>query len=339
MKAVVWLGPRQMEVQEVSGPIPSAGEVVIKVEAVGICGSELSGYLGQNSLRVPPLIMGHEFSGRVEALGEGVTGLNRGDLVTVNPLITCGKCAFCQRGLENLCAQRKLIGAHRSGAFAEFVTVPVANCIRLPSTFSVVSGSLAEPLACGVRSALVGGVGQGSRVLIIGAGTIGLMSIAAVRKAGGSVALISDVHPGRLATATAWGAEVTCDARAADTASVAHQLTEGLGVDVAIDAVGSDVTRQTAVKAVRAGGSVVLVGLHNAESPFEANYMVRSEIHVTGSFAYTHANFAQAVEMLLAGEIRPSEQWLEERSLADCAMAFAQLVDTPSATAKIVLRP
>jgi threonine dehydrogenase-like Zn-dependent dehydrogenase len=339
MKAVVWLGPRQMEVQEMAEPTPSAGEVVIKVEAVGICGSELSGYLGQNSLRVPPLIMGHEFSGRVEALGEGVTGLNLGDLVTVNPLITCGKCVFCQQGLENLCVQRKLIGAHRSGAFAEFVTVPAINCIRLPSTFSTISGSLAEPLACGVRSASVGGVGKGSRVLIIGAGTIGLMCIAAVRKAGGSVTLISDVHPGRLATAAAWGTEATCDARTTDTASEAHQRTEGLGVDVAIDAVGSDVTRQAAVKAVRSGGSVVLVGLHAAESPFEANYLVRSEIHVTGSFAYTPANFAQAVEMLLMGEVQPSAQWLEERSLMDCAAAFAQLVDAPSAAAKIVLRP
>lgn len=339
MKAVVWLGPRQMEIQEVSVPTPLADEVTIKVEAVGICGSELSGYLGQNSLRVPPLIMGHEFSGRIAALGEGVTEVNGDDLVTVNPLVTCGKCAFCQQGLENLCVQRKLIGAHRSGAFAEFVTVPAVNCIRLPSTFSLVSGSLAEPLACGVRAALVGGVGPGVRVLIIGAGTIGLMSIAAVRKAGGNVTLVSDVHPGRLATATAWGAEATCDARATDTVALAHQLTEDLGVDVAIDAVGSDATRQAAIKAVRAGGSVVLVGLHDAASPFEANYMVRSEIRMTGSFAYTPANFAQAVEMLLAGDVRPSEQWLEERSLADCAAAFAQLVDAPSAMAKIVLRP
>jgi len=339
MKAVVWLGPRQMEIQEVSEPTPAASEVTIKMEAVGICGSELSGYLGQNSLRVPPLIMGHEFSGRVVALGEGVTQVNVGDLVTVNPLVTCGKCAFCQQGSENLCVQRKLIGAHRSGAFAEFVTVPAINCIRLPSSFSAVSGSLAEPLACGVRSALVGRVGPGVRVLIIGAGTIGLMSIAAVRKAGGNVTLVSDVYPGRLATATAWGAEATCDARATDTGALAHQLTEGLGVEVVIEAVGSQVTRQTAVKAVRAGGQVVLVGLHQAESPFEANFIVRSEIHVSGSFAYTPANFAQAVEMLLAGDIRPSAQWLEERPLADCAAAFAQLVDAPSAMAKIVLRP
>lgn len=339
MKAVVWLGPRQMEIQEVSGPTPSAGEVSIKVEAVGICGSELSGYLGQNSLRVPPLIMGHEFSGRVAALGEGVTEVRVDDLVTVNPLITCGQCVFCQQGLENLCAQRKLIGAHRSGAFAEFVIAPAANCLQLPATFNPLSGSLAEPLACGVRSALVGGVGPGGRVLIIGAGTIGLMSMAAVRKVGGNVTLVSDVHPGRLATATAWGAEATCDARATDIATLAHELTSGLGVDVAIDAVGSHVTRQTAVKAVRAGGQVVLVGLHEAESPFEANFIVRSEIQISGSFAYTPANFAQAVEMLLAGEVRPSEQWLEERSLTDCAAAFAQLVDAPSAAAKIVLRP
>lgn len=339
MKAVIWLGPRQMEMQAVSEPTPTAGEVTIKVEAVGICGSELSGYLGHNSLRVPPLIMGHEFSGRVAALGEGVADLTLGDLVTVNPLLTCGRCVFCRQGFENLCIQRKLIGAHRSGAFAEFVTAPAANCIRLPSTFNAVSGSLAEPLACGIRSAWVGGAGSGSRVLIIGAGTIGLMSLAAVRQAGGSATLVSDVHPGRLAAAAAWGAEATCDARTTDPAGLARQLTDGLGVDIAIDAVGSHATRQTAVKAVRAGGRVILVGLHDAESPFEANAIVRSEIHISGSFAYTQANFVQAVEMLLVGDVQPSEQWLEERSLTDCAAAFAQLVDAPSAAAKIVLRP
>jgi threonine dehydrogenase-like Zn-dependent dehydrogenase len=339
MKAVVWLGPRQMELQDVPSPAPGKGEVVVRVGAVGVCGSELSGYLGQSSLRIPPLVMGHEFAGEFAALGEGAARVCVGDAVIVNPLITCGDCALCRRGLENLCARRQIVGVHRPGAFAELVAVPEKNCIPLPAELSPVAGSLAEPRACGVRAARLGGVAAGSQVLVLGAGAIGLMCIAAVRKAGGAATLAADVNPGRLATAAVWGAQAVCDARVDDPAEVARRLTGGAGVDVAIDAVGSTATRRAAVKAVRAGGTVVLIGLHEAESPLEANYVVRSEIHVTGSFAYTRADFEGAVSMLAAGKVQPAAAWLEERGLAACAGAFAQLIDAPPAVAKIVLRP
>lgn len=339
MKVIVWTGPREMHVREAPRPEPAAQEVVVKVDAAGICGSDMSGYLGHNSLRVPPLVMGHELAGRVTAVGEGVTAPRVGDLVAVNPLIACGECALCRRGLENLCPRREIVGIHRPGAFAEWVAVPAANCVTLPRGVDAVTGSLAEPLACGVRAVRIGGVVQGSRVLVVGAGTIGLMAIAAVRSAGGAVVLASDVHPGRLATAAAWGAARTCDARSTDSAALARQLTGDLGVDVAIDAVGSGVTRRAAIRAARPGGTVVFVGLHEAESPVEANHIVRSEIHISGSFAYTSVDFARALDMLIAGEVYPSPAWLEERALEACGASFAELIDTPPAVAKIVLRP
>src|SRR4030095_15994107 len=119
MKAVVWMGPRRMELQNAPVPTPQAGEVVLRVDAVGICGSELSGYLGHNSLRVPPLVMGHEFAGTITAVSDTVTNLHVGDQVIVHPLIACGACPLCQLGLENLCLKRQIIGIHRPGAFAE----------------------------------------------------------------------------------------------------------------------------------------------------------------------------------------------------------------------------
>ena len=233
----------------------------------------------------------------------------------MNPLSGCGVCALCRLGLENLCPKRQIIGIHRPGAFAELVAAPAASCTMLPDGLSQVAGSLAEPLGCGVRAARIGAVGAGSRVLVLGAGTIGLMCIAAARKAGGSVTLAADPNAGRLQTAAQWGAEHLCDTRADDPAEVARQLTDGLGVDVAIDAVGTDTTRRVAVRAVRPGGTVVLVGLHEAESPFEANYIVRSEIRVAGSFAYTQADFDTAVAMLAAGDVAPAASWLQERDL------------------------
>jgi threonine dehydrogenase-like Zn-dependent dehydrogenase len=339
MKAVVWLGPRHMEIQNQPDPTPRAGEVILRVEAAGICGSELSGYLGQNSLRVPPLVMGHEFAGTVAVVGEGVSGLQVGDRVTVNPLSGCGACELCRMGLANLCPRRQIIGIHRPGAFAELAAVPAASCTRLPDGLSQVAGALAEPLGCGVRAARVGGVSAGSRALVLGAGTIGLMCIAAVRKAGGAVILAADPNAGRLQTAARWGAENMCDTRTADPAEASRALTGGLGVDVAIDAVGTDITRRVAVRAVRPGGTVVLVGLHEAESPFEANYIVRSEIRVAGSFAYTQADFDTAVAMLAAGDVAPAASWLEERDLEECGDSFAELIDNPPAVSKIVLRP
>ena len=339
MKAVVWLGPREMELRDLADPAPAADEVLLRVGAVGICGSELSGYLGQNSLRVPPLVMGHEFAGSVVARGANVRGLAPGDQVIVNPLISCGECQLCRGGLENLCPRRQIVGAHRPGAFAELVAVPAAGCTRLPDSLAAVAGSLAEPLACGVRAARVGGVASGTSVAIFGAGPIGLMCISACRRAGGEVRLAVDTNDARLATAASWGAMATCNPREDDPAATARRESGGLGVDVAIDAVGASATRRAAVEAVRPGGVVVFLGLHEAESAVQANHVVRNEVRVAGSFAYTPVEFAEAVGMLTAGDVRASSDWIEERPLAACADAFAQLIDAPPAAAKIVLRP
>lgn len=339
MKAVVWLGPREMRVQELADPVPTGDEVLLRVGAVGICGSELSGYLGQSSLRVPPLVMGHEFAGEVISRGDQVTRLVPGDQVIVNPLITCGTCSFCSSGHANLCPHRQLVGAHRPGAFAELVTVHAANCTHIPANLSLVNGSLAEPLACGVRSARLGGVGPGVHVAIFGAGPIGLMCISACRQMGGDVRLIVDMNAGRLATALQWGAQATCNVRTEDPVQAAQRVSAGNGVDVVIDAVGTDATRRAAIAAVRPGGTVVFLGLHEAESTLQANYIVRSETRIVGSFAYTPADFAEAVAMLARREVQAASDWLEERPLDACAHSFAQLVDAPPAIAKIVLRP
>lgn len=339
MQAVIWTGPRAMELRDEPEPTPGPGQVLLRVDAVGICGSELSGFLGHNSLRVPPLVMGHEFAGTVVALGPETNGVAVGEAVIANPLISCGGCTFCRSGHANLCPLRKLIGAHLPGAFAEFVVVPAASCTPTPPGLSAVAGSLAEPLACGIRAAVMGDVRAGSTVAIFGAGPIGLMCVSACRRLGAEVCLVVDMHSPRLATASAWGAGAVCSAGEADPVAAAKTATAGFGVDVAIDAVGVAATRRAAIEAVRPGGSVVFLGLHEAESSVQANYIVRSETRVVGSFAYTPAEFAEAIAMLAAGEVRPAADWLEERPLTACAASFVELIDSPPAVVKIVLRP
>ena len=340
MRAVIWNGPREMEIGDVPVPQPKAGEVLVKIHSVGICGSELSGFLGESSIRVPPLIMGHEFSGIVDQCGDGATRFREGDGVVVNPILTCGECYYCKRELQNLCQHRQIVGVHTPGAYAEYVTVPEANCLPVSNTdASLLVNSLAEPMACGVRAAKVGGVQPGSRVMILGAGTIGLLSLVAVQQADGTVVLVSETNPGRLATAKEWGAQQVCNPLEDDPVALCRQLTGGLGVDLVIDAVGSTATRQTGIQAVRAGGKVVWVGLHTAESPIPANNIIRSEIQVAGSFAYTPADFQEAVDILAKGIVHLDGTWLQERVLEACEASFAELIDNPPETAKIILHP
>jgi L-iditol 2-dehydrogenase len=340
MQALVWLGPREMVQRAELMPKLAEGEVLIAVGAVGICGSELSGFLGHNSLRVPPLIMGHECAGQVVqvtggtfATGEAATV---GARVTFNPLVACGTCDRCLAGRSNLCRRRQLVGAHRPGGFAQYVAVPARQCYPLPESLSLVAGSLAEPLACSIRAVGHSGVKPQKRLLILGAGPIGLCALAAARAQGVEQILVSDVAPQRLEIAQRWGAREVVNAREQDVLALVQQRYPG-GVDCVIDAVGATPVRIQAIRAVVPGGRVVLIGLHDEESVLPANYIIRQEIIVTGTFAYTDDDFAQAVDLLMRGVVQPSADWLEERPLSDGPSAFAELVDGKAKVAKIVL--
>src|SRR3984957_18364334 len=202
MQALVWLGPREMVERAEPVPQPALGEVLISVAATGICGSELSGFLGHNSLRVPPLIMGHECAGEVvQGAGETfATGepAGIGTRITFNPLIACGTCDRCLAGRPNLCRQRQLIGAHRPGGFAQYIAVPARQCYPLPDQLSLVAGALVEPLACSIRAVIHAGVQPHERLLILGAGPIGLCAVAAARTQGIEQIIVSDLAADRL---------------------------------------------------------------------------------------------------------------------------------------------
>lgn len=339
MQTLVWTAPRQMELRPAPVPVPGPGQVLLKVAVAGICGSELSGYLGHNSLRRPPLVMGHEFSGTVAELGEGVEGLAPGQLVTVNPLIACGQCPLCRRGLEHLCPRRWLVGVHAPGAFAQYVLVPASACVPVPAGMDEHTAALAEPLACAVRAWEVAGTGVQDPVLILGAGPIGLMALAVARAAGAAPIVVADVNPARLEVARRWGAHRVVNPRDQDPVAAVRELTDGLGAEAALDCVGAGATREAAVRAVRPGGRAVFVGLHEASFTFTANDLVRSEVQICGSFCYTRRSFARAVALLAAGAVRPDPSWFEERPLAAGPEAFADLIDRPSQVAKVVLRP
>jgi threonine dehydrogenase-like Zn-dependent dehydrogenase len=254
--------------------------------------------------------------------------------VTFNPLLTCGACDRCRAGKSNLCRNRQLISAHRPGAFATYVAVPAHLCVPLPDHVSLTLGSLTEPLACSVRA--VAHTGAPERLAILGAGPIGLLCLVAARAAGIEHILMSDVSDRRLAVARAWGATATINARH-NVLNAVQAFAPG-GVDAVIDAVGLTVTRDQAVHAVTPGGRVVFIGLHEEESMLPANYIVRQEITLTGSFTYSDADFSRALARLAEGRVSLDGDWLEERPLAAGPAAFEELLAGATRAAKIVLR-
>jgi 2-desacetyl-2-hydroxyethyl bacteriochlorophyllide A dehydrogenase len=339
MRALVYEGPRVLTIRDIPEPTPAPEEVLVRVACSGICGSELSGFLGQNSLRRPPLVMGHEFAGTVAACGAEAAArfpeLSAGRRVTVNPLIYCGRCRFCLDGRHNLCASRALLGAHRPGSYADMVTAPARMVVPIPDDMSMERAALTEPLACSIRAVRLGGCTTRDRVLVIGLGPIGLLALQAARAAGAAALIASDTDPDRRTMGTAVGATVL-DPLADDVAARVGELTGGFGADLVIDAVGLPATRRQALLAVAPGGRVVFVGLHEDETELMINAVIRREIRMLGSFSYTPADFAEALEWLSAERVQ-IDPWMVKAPLEQGQAWYERLLSQPGPVSKVLL--
>jgi threonine dehydrogenase-like Zn-dependent dehydrogenase len=270
--------------------------------------------------------------------GRDVPTLRLGQMVTVNPMVYCGKCEYCLRGANHLCANRRLIGAHRPGAFAEFVSVPARMVVPLPDGLDLRNGALTEPVACGVRIARHAGKVQGEAALILGAGAIGLLTLQILLQHGATRVFIADTDTDRRVAAAAMGGEVLDPSRQ-DVAKSVRDATNGHGAAAAVDAVGKAVTRDQCVSATRPGGRVVLSGLHEEKSPVPVADVIRREISLYGSFAYAPADFNEALVLLARREIR-LDPGIVEAPLAEGDPWFQRLSsENPGGIAKVLLMP
>lgn len=340
MKNLVWLGPEEMTVEETAEPMAAPGEVVLRVGAAGICGSEIEGYLGRMGNRTPPLVMGHEFAGTVASVGEGVSEGWTGKRVTVNPLLSCGECRLCLNGMDNLCPERTLVGIQHPGGFAEYVAVPESCLHEVPDGLSVENAALAEPFANGVHVARLalsrGSIEAGvEHAVVIGAGTIGLMCLQALLLSGVPEVSVIELHEGRRENARFFGASEVFGSEK-EVRGYLRDRTGGIGADVVVDAVGAGVTRQLGVDLVRPGGTVVCIGLHEDETALGFHDVIRRQVTVQGTFAYTQDDFAQAVAWLSSGEAGIGETAMP-LPLERGPGAFADLVKGPSDEVKVFL--
>ena len=341
MKALVWEAPRVMTMHEQPIPDPQPGEVIIKVAYAGICGSELSGYLGHNALRVPPLVMGHEFSGEISALGDGVAehypALQLGTRVTANPLSVSGESEMQQR-VSTSSAPAGNYWAH---------TAPVRmpsmwrcrpnrsrSCLR---AWRCARAPWSSPRRVACASANWPVMSREQDCLIIGAGPIGLLALQALQLKGAARVFVADLDPARLAMSGELGA-IMLDPAVTDVVDFVRSATDGSGAAVAVDAVGMGVTRTQCVAAVKTTGLVILSGLHEESSSMPAADIIRREIVVRGAFAYSPANFAQAIELLDAGKMGLAP-WIVEAPLAEGGKWFDRLIDAPGDVSKVLLVP
>ncbi|MBC6405596.1 MAG: alcohol dehydrogenase catalytic domain-containing protein [Rhodospirillales bacterium] len=328
MKALYYTATRETAFRNSPDPVAKAGEALMAVEAVGICGSDMHAWHGHDPRRVPPMILGHEAAGRV------LEGPLAGQRVVVNPLISCGLCQYCSGGRSNLCPERELVGMRIPGAFAERLTLPARNLIPVPEGMDVAKAALTEPCATAWHAVALAQRSAWrplaeSRGLVIGGGSVGLLA-ALVLKTFGTVSVkLAETNALRRATASTAGIE------AFDPSAEAAELD---AFDLVVDAVGTVTTRAAAVAAVTAGGVIAHVGLQDWAGDFDARRVTLAEIAVLGVYTYTEADLRASLAALHSGRLGDLA-WVEERPLAEGGQAFRDLDQGVSPAAKIVLRP
>jgi 2-desacetyl-2-hydroxyethyl bacteriochlorophyllide A dehydrogenase len=322
-----------MEVREAPDPDPAAGEVVIRTRASAICGSDLHGFREGSSRRIPPLVMGHETVGTIDAVGPGVDINRIGSRVVLKPIISCGRCPRCLEGRTNVCREGQLVGRDLPGGFAERFPVPAATAVPLPDGLADDLATLIEPAANAVH-VTSRSVHWGDRVVVIGAGPIGVLIARLAAIAGADVLVSVDPLDRRRALAERQGAIAVSPDEVEDAVAAAIG---GDGADVVIDAVGLETTWGVALRLARAGGRIEAVGLGAPRGEIDFFAVGGNELAITGSFGWTEDDFARAVELVASGAI-DSTGWISTVPLAEGQRAFEQLVDGTDRF-KVVLVP
>jgi len=328
MKALVYTANEEMTYREEPEPQAQAGEALIAIESVGICGSDMHAYLGHDERRVPPLILGHE------AVGTVLEGTDQGRRVVLNPLITCGVCDDCLGGRQNLCAQRDLIGMYRAGAFAEKIAIPERNLIMVPDDMPGAHAALTEPGATGLHAVLlaervISRPLSEARALVMGAGSVGLLTALILRDKGVGEIVVAETNPLRRQL-VAKHCDFTLLDPMQEQAAPQH-------FDCVFDAVGGGVTREQAILACRSGGVIVHIGLMDNKGSMDVRAMTLREITIIGTYTYTPVDLRATLSKLHSGALGDLG-WIEQRPLSAGGEAFSELLQGRCPAPKIVLQ-
>ena len=333
MKALVYTQPGEMQLLDRPLPELTGGEVVLKIEAVGICGSDMHAWHGHDPRRQPGLVLGHEFVGHVAH--SAAPGFELGSRWTGNPLITCGVCDYCVQGRNNLCSKRTMVGMTRPGAYAEYMSIPAASLVAMPQDMPPTAAALTEPAATAwhainLSMRVLARPLHECRVLIIGGGAIGMLAALLLKHLGVQRLTVTELNPLRRQTLQT---AVGCNA-----IDPRQQPLAESSFDYVMDAVGSKITRQQAFASIAPGGVIMHIGLQDWASEIDMRKLTLAEITLLGTYTYTTADLRATVDALHRG-VFGDLAWVEERTLAQGPQAFVDLDQGNSASAKIVLIP
>lgn len=343
MKALLLKEYNLLEYTDLPEPQIGPDEVLIRVQACGICGSDVHGMDGSTGRRIPPLVMGHEASGIIARTGSQVSGWQEGDRVTFDSTISCGRCYYCQQGQINLCDNRQIIGVHlpeyrRDGAYAEYVAVPARILYRLPDEVSFEHGAMVEPVSIAVHAASLAPIRLDDTAVVVGAGMIGLLLIQVLRAAGCGRIVAVDLNPHRLERAAELGADVGLQPDQEDVPARLRELTGGRGADISFEVVGITPTVKLAVQALKKGGTLVLVGNLSplVELPLQA--VVSGQLTLVGSAA-SCGEYPACLNLMGRGVVDLDAIISAVAPLSEGASWFDRLYKGQENLLKVILRP
>jgi L-iditol 2-dehydrogenase len=344
LKALLLTAPSQLEFTDHPEPVAGDDEVVLRIRACGICGSDIHGWDGSTGRRRPPLIMGHEAAGEIVAVGPGVERWKIGDRVTFDSTISCGTCDYCRAGQVNLCENRRVVGVapveyRQHGAFAELLTVPARILYALPATLSFTQAAMIEPVSIAIHAVQRTRIANTDTAVVVGAGMIGLFVIQALRWAGAQRIVAVDLAENRLALARELGATHTLKSDTCDVVAEVTRLTGGRGADCAFEVVGVSATLNLALATLRRGGSAVLVGNLAPKTDFPLQSVVTREITLYGSCS-SAGEYPLCLDLISRGVIRVEPMISAIAPLAEGVEWFQRLSAKDGAKyMKVILQP
>jgi threonine dehydrogenase-like Zn-dependent dehydrogenase len=342
MNALLLVDKKKLELTQMPEPEVGAGELLVRVAACGICGSDVHGYDGSTGRRIPPIVMGHEAAGVVEAVGAGVSRFKKGERITFDSTIYCGKCEYCRAGKINLCDNRRVLGVscgeyRRHGCFAEYVAIPQHIAYALPEGLGFEQAAMVEAVSIAVHAVSRSGVAAGDSVVVVGAGMIGQLIVQALRAAGCEKIIAVDLDDDRLQRARRFGAGHVLNAKSSGLPEQIRELTDG-GAQSAFEVVGAPASFGAAVASVRKGGSITLVGnlASHVDLPLQA--VVTRELTLFGSCA-SRGEYPTCLDLMRSGKIEVQSLISAVAPLAEGPEWFRRLYGHESGLMKVILKP
>jgi L-iditol 2-dehydrogenase len=338
MKTLFYPAFDTLEIRDMPAPEPQSREVLMRVQACGLCGSELETFKHHSPRRQPPLIMGHEFCGTVTAVGTEADPALIGRRFVSNSLVPCGQCARCRRGDTHLCGNRQIFGMHRKGAFAEYAAVPQDILIPWADEITAEEACLTEPLANGIHVVNLTRHLRVDTVMVIGAGSIGLMCQQTMQALRGARVMVCDLSLGRLEVASKLGAARTVCSRGNNIEAEALKWTEGEGVDLVVDAAGTAGTKRSSIAALRPGGAAVWIGLYDNPAEFNTYDITLQEKQVLGTYSAKMEELVQALELIRSKKVDVSS-WVETVPIENSVEIFHRMLRPGDRDIKAVFVP